>query len=116
MTTHDVRIRAMYDPTWAAVGIHIINEPIDHAPREIQVVTDFIVTAIDRGKATPPICYLQDQKAQQLMDDLWAAGFRPQSMRYSDLTFEAQGKHLNDMRAIVATKLNIKLPEEKRNG
>ena len=61
----------------------------------------------------PPSMYLKNEEAQRLADQLWAAGVRPTQSQQGQGMFEAQGRHLNDMRAIVGSKLNITLKEKE---
>lgn len=56
-----------------------------------------------------PVAELRIEEAQQLADELWNAGIRPTQAKQSHGAFEAVGAHLNDMRAIVADKLGVKL-------
>lgn len=55
----------------------------------------------DNGRATEPTFRLPFHAAQTLMDDLWAAGLRPTEGAGSAGAFQAQQKHLEDMRALV---------------
>lgn len=48
---------------------------------------------------------------QQLADDLWAAGIRPTQAEAGEMAFNAQARHLEDMRAIAAKQLKTPLPE-----
>lgn len=65
---------------------------------------------IERGQYVEPTFRLHGESAQQLMDDLWAAGFRPTEGRQSEGMASAQASHLADMRAIAFAKLNIEKP------
>ena len=62
------------------------------------------------GSLLEPALHLSPERAQLLIDDLWAAGFRPTQGRQSDGVTAAQASHLADMRAIVASRLKIGLP------
>ena len=44
---------------------------------------------------------LHPEEAQHLADQLWAAGVRPTQSAQSHGAFEAQGRHLEDMRRLV---------------
>ena len=48
-----------------------------------------------------PMCKLNPNAAQVLMDDLWDCGVRPSEGTGSAGSFAAQGKHLDDMRKLV---------------
>lgn len=56
-----------------------------------------------------PCLSLRPESAQQLMDALWAAGFRPVDGHGSAGQIGATERHLADMRALVASQLNIVL-------
>ena len=53
------------------------------------------------GIAPNPILRLQNAEAQQLMDELWQAGFRPSEGTGSAGALAATQRHLEDMRALV---------------
>jgi len=48
-----------------------------------------------------PLCRLEMEEAQALMDDLWAAGLRPSEGTGSAGALAATQKHLDDMRRLV---------------
>lgn len=56
-----------------------------------------------------PTFALNRPQAQQLMDELWGAGLRPTQGKQSEGVTAAQARHLDDMRAIVAKKLDVTL-------
>lgn len=51
---------------------------------------------------------LQRGEAQELFDQLWSLGFRPPAHEASE--FRAISAHLQDMRAIVFSKLEVQKP------
>ncbi len=61
------------------------------------------------GMVLPPTAVVSIDQAAQLMDDLWAAGVRPS--RKHGLDYGAQGRHLEDMRAIAFAKLGFAKPD-----
>lgn len=65
---------------------------------------------IEREQFVEPTFRIPAESAQRLMDDLWAAGFRPTEGRQSEGVTVAQSRHLDDMRAIAFAKLNIEKP------
>ncbi len=65
--------------------------------------------AID-GQYTPPTLRIPRENAQSLMDDLWHCGLRPTLGKQSEGVTAAQGRHLEDMRAVAFAKLNIEKP------
>lgn len=60
--------------------------------------------------AQQPTLQLTGDLGSQLMDQLWQQGFRPSSAIASTGQLEAIGKHLADMRALVAALSKIQLP------
>lgn len=48
-----------------------------------------------------PTLKLTLSEAQDLIDELWQAGLRPAQKINTEGAFEAQGKHLEDMRKLV---------------
>lgn len=57
-----------------------------------------------------PAMVLDRDAGQELIDTLWAAGLRPTQGRQSEGVTAAQGRHLEDMRALAFGKLNIAQP------
>lgn len=66
---------------------------------------------LERGMpASGPTFTLDGDSAQQLIDGLWQAGLRPTQGRQSEGVTAAQARHLEDMRALAFTKLNMEKP------
>lgn len=57
-----------------------------------------------------PMLKLRPNEAQTLMDELWTVGLRPTQGQQSEGQMTATTRHLNDMRAIVATVAKVQLP------
>jgi hypothetical protein len=57
-----------------------------------------------------PTFTLDLAEAQRLMDELWNCGCRPTQGKQSEGVTAAQGRHLEDMRALAFTKLNVERP------
>ena len=57
---------------------------------------------------------LRPEVAQQLMDELWAAGFRPVDGHGSTGQLAAVERHLEDMRQLVTTMSGSPLPSTTR--
>ena len=76
------------------------------------VVKNFILEERDAHTAIDPSAAirLEPENAQTLMDDLWQAGIRPTEGAGTAGSMKATQKHLEDMRAIAAFCLEIKLP------
>lgn len=77
---------------------------------------DGVATNITFEKLEPdtiierPSLSIMPEQAQSLMDDLWTCGFRPTQGRQSEGVTEAQGRHLEDMRALAFGKLGMVKP------
>ena len=61
----------------------------------------------------PPVAMLTEQECAALMDSLWKAGIRPSDGEGSVGQIGAVTRHLEDMRQIVSSKLNIPLGVSK---
>lgn len=57
-----------------------------------------------------PVAAFHRDEAQDLMDQLWSIGFRPERGEMSVGQIAATEKHLTDMRAIVFAKLEVPKP------
>lgn len=55
----------------------------------------------DGTRAEWPTFSLTPEEAQILSDQLWNAGVRPSGSKQSNGAFDAQGRHLEDMRRLV---------------
>lgn len=73
------------------------------APPEFKKVEDGATWA-------EPFTTLSMDAAQNLMDELWFLGFRPERGEMSVGQVAATEKHLQDMRSIVFEKLKVKKP------
>lgn len=61
-------------------------------------------------KPSLPTCNISVTSAQQLIDDLWQAGLRPSEGTGSAGQLAATQKHLEDMRSLTFSKLNVEKP------
>lgn len=59
------------------------------------------VERVRPGEAYRPFARLNEERAQQLMDDLWRAGLRPTEGKASAGLAAAQESHLNHLAAIL---------------
>lgn len=53
------------------------------------------------GEWTPPTITMTPEEAQYLADQLWSAGVRPAGSKQGHWSFDAQNRHLEDMRSLV---------------
>ena len=66
---------------------------------------------IDEGQMwSEPLATLSRDTAQNLMDELWALGYRPEAGQLSVGQMAATEKHLQDMRQIVFHRMKIQKP------
>ena len=101
-----MEIRAISAPWYDGVEFLIRDNSSDGT---IAIVAEMKMTAVEPNMAQPPTGRISRQAAQVLMDDLWAAGLRPSEGSGSAGSLRATERHLEDMRRIVATKLNVPL-------
>ena len=66
-----------------------------------RVVTAMTVSDVAPGSFYEPTLSMPDDAAQQLMDNLWAAGLRPSDAKESAGALAATTRHLEDMRRLV---------------
>ena len=67
-------------------------------------------TLVPAGKPIEPAFRLAHEEAQELMDSLWNSGLRPTQARASAGQAEAVQLHLEDMRVLAFTALEIDKP------
>lgn len=65
---------------------------------------------ICEGDALPPSYMMEPAEAQRLANALWDNGIRPTQSKQSQGAMDAQGQHLQDMRAIAFAKLKVDRP------
>ncbi len=97
------QIRAFFDLANDAIGIYLRVDGAHVAKVEAD-------PAWTRGLIVPPTMRLEQRDAQQLADDLWAAGLRPSQGRQSEGIVTAQAAHLEDMRSLAFAKLGVTKP------
>jgi len=56
---------------------------------------------VNEGMIPPTAMQLRDEQAQDLMDKLWQAGYRPTEGKGSAGALAATERHLEDMRRLV---------------
>lgn len=85
----DLLFEVRHDNGRRSVGTHVVFAP---AAEDIPI---------------PPTLAIPRPAAQMLMDELWRCGLRPTEARGGDQAFEAQRRHLEDMRVIVFGKAGV---------
>jgi hypothetical protein len=96
-------IRAALHPWGDGVNFLILERTWDagNPKASKRVVTGLTVTDKAPGEWLEPTLSMTAEMAQQLMDNLWAAGLRPTDGKGSAATLEAAQRHLEDMRRLV---------------
>ena len=103
------RIRAWSEPYWQ--GVSLCAWDIEAGkPRHAMPL---VFKEGDPFAAIQPFVQLSNSRAQELMDDLWRCGLRPSEGTGSAGAFAAQGRHLEDLRALVSMLMPRKLSEVK---
>lgn len=107
---HDREVHASLNPMMQCVDLYFFvldgyeaarNGPI----RKFLKVQETAVAEYERVES--PSLSLSSQSAQRLMDQLWNCGFRPTEGSGSAGALAATQKHLDDMRQIAFTALDI---------
>ena len=101
-----MEIRAISGPWHDGIEL-LVREK--HSDGRISVVKNLTLEAIAPGMYSGPTATVTREAAQVLMDDLWHAGLRPSEGSGSAGSLRATEKHLDDMRRIVAKKLDVSL-------
>jgi len=73
-----------------------------------KAATDLVFQKVEPGSIVDPVINLEQESAQELANALWAAGIRPEQSMQAQGAYDAQGKHLSDMRAIAFKQLKMK--------
>lgn len=101
-----------FDP-WSPVCIFIRNVSDVEGVRRIAWPINTLEFKIEDEHSPAiehsPVIGIGPTSAQLLMDDLWRCGLRPSEGAGSAGAFHAQGRHLDDMRAIVARNIGVSL-------
>lgn len=94
------------NPTWGAYELYLRS--IDGV-RTIARPAQIVFEDTEPGVYHEPFMRLSPEVAQRLIDQLWAAGLRPNSGEGGLAHVEAMKAHLSDMRAIVTKELGVNL-------
>ena len=98
-----MKIRAQNTPWYAGIGLLFRESDTRIAKLEL--------IETEKGSCIEPTVVLNDQEAQELMDQLYHCGLRPTEGRGSVGQLKATQDHLNDMRSIVAKLSEVTLKE-----
>jgi hypothetical protein len=91
------------------VAIHLV-EDLPNGCCRIAKPVEFEPVLEDGAAISDPFMLLRDEQAQQLMDELWMAGYRPAKGSQGEGEREAMKAHLCDMRAMVKKLAKVDLP------
>lgn len=84
---------------------------VQNGANDWSVAQPVIFEVTDESAAnTPPMLKFTPDQAQSLIDELWTIGFRPTLGQQSEGQMGATTRHLNDMRAMVASLAKVHLP------
>ena len=106
MNTHGTKTEVFSnrEPLWGCVKFWIKQTAWtpDYLKRAYAKPMEFTaLTSEDDYTEPPPAFTLHNEQAQQFMDELWRAGFRPTEGSGSAGSLAATERHLADMRALV---------------
>lgn len=97
----EIEVRIQKEP-WSQ-GISVLLKHDNSVAKS----SNIIFTPHNIAMVVEPSFRMQSNSAQQLMDDLWMAGFRPSEGSGSAGSLLATEKHLSDMRDIAFHSLNV---------
>lgn len=106
MNTHGQKTEVFCnrDPLWRGVKFWIKQTAWAPDYQRVAFAQPFQfkeLTKEDEGRELTPAFGMQDEQAQQFMDELWRVGFRPTEGSGSAGSLAATERHLADMRALV---------------
>ena len=97
-----LRVTAQRTAETALISFWLVERRPHDAVRSI--ATQLVMTDLEEsggeGVYHPPLFGLTPERAQLLMDDLWAAGIRPSQEEGAAGALAAKDEHLQDMRVI----------------
>jgi hypothetical protein len=103
MNTHGKKTEVFCnrDPLWRGVKFWVKRTSDGTRAAFAQPLEFRTLTSEEEGIELPPAFAMQDEQAQQFMDELWRCGFRPTEGTGSAGSLAATERHLADMRALV---------------
>lgn len=94
-----------------SIALHLTTKGIgDSGAGYVTVAQPVVFTQIKEGDWAPPALEISPESAQDLMDELWRVGLRPTQGKQSEGQVDAILAHLQDMRAIVFSELEMPKP------
>ena len=95
------------------VGLSMIHDAMLNN-NKMAVAANVVMIEVQDGIPVEPFLKMDYEDAQNLMDELYHCGIRPTDGARSSGSMKATQNHLEDMRAIVATKLNVPFKKCRR--
>ena len=97
------QLHAGYDPSLGGYHIYILGRTSEGSPLR------GVLHWEERHEATysPPTLFLRPEEAQQLFNELWHTGLRPQEGAGSVAEADALRSHISDLRRIAFKLLDI---------
>jgi hypothetical protein len=111
----DIHVRAEYRWESQSIELRLIHYH-GMGGQNISVAEPIVMRPYDRTSGrdhVPPALYLKPHTAQHLMDSLWQCGLRPTEGTGSAGSLAATQRHLDDMRKIAFTALDINEDQTK---
>ena len=102
----DLEVRAEYSMMHRALAVYVYGRDPLHQMQRV-VVTDFVFERPEPGTFRETPIFIKDTEVQQLVDDLWRAGFRPTEGAGSAGSLAATQAHLEDMRKVALDLFEI---------
>ena len=91
-----------------SINLHMAGEVLSTGKRV--VARPVVLETLEEDVSSPPMLQLTTDSCQSLMDELWNVGLRPTQGKQSEGQMGATERHLQDMRAIAFTKLQVQKP------
>lgn len=86
---------------------------VDHDPQQGRLVGAALgFRFVEAGEFSEPTLRISDESAQQWIDELWRAGFRPSEGTGSAGSLAATERHLEDMRRLVFDRPEVHVEVE----
>ena len=103
---NNLEMRFLTNPMTGRLDLYIVKT--SKGKRLIAKLDNF--EEVPDGAYFSPCASLEWNAGQSFANQLWDLGIRPEQSKQSQGAHEAQGRHLDDMRAIAFAKLNVEKP------
>jgi hypothetical protein len=113
MISDSLQARVVKDFSWGELGLYLRDVTDINGVRRVAWPINKLEFKVEEpaemGVSHSPVAYLGATAAQVLMDDLWNCGVRPAEGTGSAGSMAAQGRHLEDLRTLVARSYGVEL-------